>query len=236
MSSRKAKTEEGPGAARRRLSVVVVDPLHVVRAGIGLLIDSQPDMAVVVEASAGDEALEKIKGLPRRRMLVLIGLGLDGERDAFWLIRALRERFPQLAIVGCGANAEPMAISRALFVGADGFVDKTANPDEFIQALRGAAAGELVLAGPPSEWIGSIADRIEIERDIEPVLTVREREVLAVAAEGLTARQIATRLGVAERTVTTHLGRIYGKLGVGGRVAAIRSAARSGLVTVGTSE
>ena len=93
-----------------------------------------------------------------------------------------------------------------------------------------------MLAGPPAEWVGPIADRIELGRDIEPSLTERERQVLSVAAEGLTARQIATRLGVAERTVTTHLGRIYGKLGVGGRVAAIRSAARSGLVTVGTSE
>src|SRR5262249_50394612 len=73
-------------------------------------------------------------------------------------------------------------------------------------------------------------------RDMYLRLTGREREVLAVAAEGLTARQIATRLGVRERTVTTHLARIYGKLGVGNRLAAVRMAARSGLVTVGASE
>jgi DNA-binding CsgD family transcriptional regulator len=60
--------------------------------------------------------------------------------------------------------------------------------------------------------------------------------VLIVAAEGLTARQIADRLGLRERTVTTHLGRIYGKLGVGTRVAAIRAAAISGLVSVGSPE
>jgi DNA-binding NarL/FixJ family response regulator len=60
--------------------------------------------------------------------------------------------------------------------------------------------------------------------------------VLVVAAEGLTARQIATRLGVRERTVTTHLARIYGKLGVGSRLAAIRMASQSGLVSVGASE
>ena len=58
-------------------------------------------------------------------------------------------------------------------------------------------------------------------------------EVLCIAAEGLTARQIAVRLGVAERTVTTHLAHIYGKLGVGGRVEAITQAAKAGLVTVG---
>jgi len=71
---------------------------------------------------------------------------------------------------------------------------------------------------------------------VEVKLTDREREVLVVAAEGLTARQIATRLGVRERTITTHLARIYGKLGVGSRLAAIRMASQSGLVSVGASE
>jgi DNA-binding NarL/FixJ family response regulator len=126
-----------------------------------------------------------------------------------------------------------MAISRALFLGADGYVDKNVDPVEFLQTLRQAADGEMVLAGPPNEWVGAIADGLEHRREIETRLTEREREVLSVAAEGLTAREIAIRLGVRERTVTTHLGRIYAKLGVGTRVAAIRVAAQSGLVSVG---
>jgi DNA-binding NarL/FixJ family response regulator len=104
---------------------------------------------------------------------------------------------------------------------------------DFLQALRNAHQGEMVLAGPPVEVVGEIADGIERRREVEVRLTAREREVLTVAAEGLTAKQIADRLGVRERTVTTHLGRIYGKLGVGSRLAAIRAAARSGLVSVG---
>jgi DNA-binding NarL/FixJ family response regulator len=86
------------------------------------------------------------------------------------------------------------------------------------------------------ETVGEIANEIDRRKEMEHRLTEREREVLSVAAEGLTARQIAGRLGVRERTVTTHLGRIYGKLGVGTRLGAIRVAARSGLVTVGTPE
>ncbi|MBI2238976.1 MAG: response regulator transcription factor [Actinobacteria bacterium] len=221
---------------RRRLGVVVVDPLAVVRAGIGLLIDDRPDLDVLGEAGTADEGLEAIRRLRRSRVVVLVGLGLDGEHDAFWLIRTVREQFPSYAIVGCGANADPLAISRALFVGADGFVDKNVDPVEFLQALRKAADGEMVLVGPPAEWVGPIADAVERRRDAEVLLTEREREVLAVAAEGLTAREIAVRLGVRERTVTTHLGRIYGKLGVRSRVAAIRQAAQSGLVTVGPVE
>ena len=80
--------------------------------------------------------------------MVLVGLGLDGEQDAFWLIRTLRERFPSHAILGCGANADATTISRALFMGADGFVDKNIDPVEFLQSLRRAADREMVLAGP----------------------------------------------------------------------------------------
>lgn len=222
-----------PKPQRRRLGVVLVDPLPVVRAGVGLLIEDRPDLEVVAEAGTAKEALDAIARLRRTKVVVLVGLNLDGGHDAFWLIRTIRERYPAMAVLGCGARADAMAISRALFVGADGFVDKNADPVEFLQALRRAADGEMVLSGPPAEWVGAIAEGIDRRREVETRLTEREREVLNVAAEGLTAKEIAARLGVRERTVTTHLGRIYGKLGVGTRVAAIRVAATSGLVSVG---
>jgi DNA-binding NarL/FixJ family response regulator len=138
--------------------------------------------------------------------------------------------------VACGANADPLSISRALFSGADGFLDKSSDPVEFIGSLRRGASGETVLAGPPIEWVGAIAEGIERRRLMQTTLTDREREILTVAAEGLTARQIASRLGVRERTVTTHLSRIYAKLGVETRAAAVRLATEAGLVSVGVSE
>lgn len=218
------------------LGVILVDPLPVVRAGLAMLIEDRSDLRVLSEAGSADEALEALAGVRRRDVVVLVGLSLVGEHDAYWLIRTIRERYPTLAVLGCGARSEPMAISRALFMGADGYVDKNVDPLEFLDALRRAADREMVLAGPPSEWVGAIAEGIERRREVETRLTERERQVLTVAAEGLTAREIAQRLGVRERTVTTHLGRIYGKLGVGTRVAAIRVASVSGLVTVGVSE
>jgi len=230
----------GPGApttsSHRRLGVVLVDPLPVVRAGIRLLIDDRPDMEVLAEAGAGQEGLEAVQRIRRSRVVVLVGLSLTGDDDAYWLIRTLRQRYPTHAILGCGANADPSSISRALFVGADGFVDKNIDPVEFLQALRRSADREMVLATPASAAVGQIVEGIDRRREVEVKLTDREREVLVVAAEGLTARQIATRLGVRERTVTTHLARIYGKLGVGNRLAAIRLAAQSGLVSVGAPE
>jgi DNA-binding NarL/FixJ family response regulator len=228
--------EVPPAATAARLGVVVVDPLPVVRAGLSLLIEDRPDMEVLAEAGNADDGVEAIQGLRRSRVVVLVGLGLGGEHDAYWLIRAVRERFPSHAILGCGANSDPTDISRALFVGADGFVDKNIDPVEFLQSLRRAADHEMVLSGPTSGSVGRIADGIDRRRDVELKLTEREREVLVVAAEGLTAREIAVRLGVRERTVTTHLAHIYGKLGVGTRLAAIRLATRSGLVSAGSIE
>jgi DNA-binding NarL/FixJ family response regulator len=236
MSKRPAAGPSKGSSSPRRLGVILVEPFPVVRAGTRLLIDDRPDMEVLAEAGTADDGLEAITRVRRTRVVVLVGLGLTGEHDAYWLIRTLRQRYPTHAILGFGANADPTSISRALFVGADGFVDKNIDPVDFLQALRRAADREMVLAIPETSAVGQIVEGIERRREVEVKLTDREREVLVVAAEGLTARQIATRLGVRERTVTTHLARIYGKLGVGSRLAAIRMASQSGLVSVGASE
>ena len=219
-------------AGRRRLGVIVVEPLAVVRAGLQLLIDREPDLEVLAATGDADEALRAISRSRRSRVIVLVALGLDGEHDAAWFIREVRGRYPTHAILAVGSDADASGISRALFVGADGFVDKEVEPEVFIGSIRQVRERETVLVGPPPIAIGLIAERIEQHRDLDAMLTPREREVLAVAAEGLTAKEMALRLGVRERTVTTHLGRIYAKLGVGGRLAAVQLAARSGLVNI----
>jgi DNA-binding NarL/FixJ family response regulator len=219
-----------------RLGVVVVEPLAVVRAGVARLIGDLPDMQVLAEAGTADECLAAVRRIRRSRLVVLVGLGLPEERDSLWLIGALRERSPHATILASGAGADATTISRALFLGADGYLDKDVDPVEYLEAIRQAARGDAVLAGAPVDWMGSIADGFDRTRHIESQLTRRERQVLQVAAEGLTAREIARLLGVRERTVTTHLGRIYGKLGVNSRVGAVIEAARSGLVTVGSPE
>jgi DNA-binding NarL/FixJ family response regulator len=229
-------TEPKEAPAGRRLGVVIVEPFPVVRAGLSRTIDASPGLEVLAQAASADQAIAAVKGIRRTRVVVLVAMGLPGEQDSFWLIRNLRERFPGYSVLGLGANADPHVVSRALFVGADGFVDKNVELQEFIEAIRTAGEKEMVIAGPAASSVGKIAEGIERRRSVGLRLTRREREVLAVAAEGLTAREIAERLGVRERTVTTHLARIYGKLGVGNRVAALRLAARSGLVSIGSPE
>ncbi len=216
-----------------RIPVIVVDPLPVVRAGVAMLIDGRASFRIVSQAGAAEEALAALRAAPPG-CVVIVGLGLEGPHDAFWLIERIREGFPSSTVIASGARSDAATISRALFSGAGGFVDKNVDPGEFLDSIGLAVAGEMVLAGPPSEWVGAIAGGLERDRSSDALLTLREREVLSVAAEGLTARQIAERLGVRERTVTTHLSRIYGKLGVRTRIAAIRTATAAGLVPVGT--
>jgi len=218
------------------MGVVVVDPLAIVRAGLARLIGDLPDIQVLAEAGTADECLAAVRRIRRSRLVVLVGLGLAGERDSLWLIGTLRERYPHATILASGAGADATTISRGLLLGADGYLDKDVDPVEFLEAIRQAARGEAVLAGAPVDWVGSLVDGLDTTRHIDSRLTQREHQVLQVAAEGLTAREIARHLGVRERTVTTHLGRIYGKLGVNSRVGAVIEAARSGLVTVSTPE
>jgi DNA-binding NarL/FixJ family response regulator len=216
----------------RRIGVVLVEPLPIVRAGLRLLLHDSPDIEVLVEAGSGEEALHGIARIKRSRVVVLVALGLGGPCDANTLIRLIRERLPTLVVLAVGANADAATVSLALFAGADGFVDKNADPAAFVDAVRQAAAGDPVLQLPGDVSATDVVVGIDRRRRMGSTLTEREREVLSVAAEGLTAREIAERLGVRERTVTTHLARIYGKLGVRNRLSAIRAATRAGLVTV----
>lgn len=217
------------------LDVLLVDDLPVVRAGLARLLAGRRGFGTVTEAGTAEEALAAL-GVAPMPSIVVVGLGLVGPHDAFWLLERIRERHPDLALLACGARSDVPTISRALLAGAIGFVDKRVSPDEFVSAVRGAAEGGTVLVGPPEEWVGPIAERLADGRRTERRLSAREREVLTVAAEGLTAREIADRLGVRERTVTTHLSRIYDKLDVRTRIGALRAASAAGLVSLTADE
>ena len=226
-----------PRRTARAAGVVIVEAIGVVRMSLRMLFESVPDIEVLGEASDADTALEVVSGIKGPSgVVVLLGVELGGDHDSFWLIRAIREASPQLTILATGTDLSPSAISQALFAGADGFVHKNSSPERYIEATRRAAQGELVLEGLPRGALGGIVERFDHQRVSTNVLTPREHMVLVAAADGLTAREIARRLGVRERTVTTHLNHIYRKLGASGRIAAVTAAARMGVLTLPTSE
>jgi DNA-binding NarL/FixJ family response regulator len=224
-----AKEEQGG----QKLGVVIVEPLPIVGEGLRLFIDAQPDMDVLAQASSADEALHDLDSIRKRKqVIVLVAMELSGEHDGFWLIRTIRETHPTYIVIGVSVNSVRMNVTRALFMGADGYINKQAEPADFLDALRRAADGEMPLAGLPPDWFGPIVDQIVNEQETQSTLTGREQEILTIAAEGLTARNIGDVLGLSERTITTHLANIYKKLGVHGRGAAVAAAARAGLVAL----
>ena len=217
--------------AEKTVGVLVAHPLPTVLAGLSLALDAQPGLEVVSESTSTDDILDQMKHLQRRNDLVaVISLALKGQRDSFWLIRRIRESFPSVAIVAMGENSEQRVISRALFVGADGFLDQKAELPDFVDGVRQVARGEVAIVGPPPDWLGPITQEVWARHEPVNLLTEREKEVLGLAAEGRTAREIGTELGLRERTITTHLGRIYARLGVHGRIAAIAQGAKLGLI------
>jgi DNA-binding NarL/FixJ family response regulator len=222
-----------PRRGAQAAGVVIVEPIGIVRMSLRLLFESVPDLEVIGEAAEADPALELIGGLNTHAGVVaLLAVELAGEHDSFWLIRAIRDRSPQLTILATGTDLQPGAISQALFMGADGFIHKNSPPERFVEATRRASAGELVLEGLPRGALGGIVERMDRQQSVVRILTGREQMVLTVAAEGLTAREIGRRLGVRERTVTTHLDHIYRKLGASGRVAALTAAMRLGVLSM----
>lgn len=227
-----ASSGDAPLVEGLPLSVVIVDPLPIVTEGLGLFLETQPGVEVVASANSADDAVEHIEHKRgRTHLTVLVALELSGDHDGLWLIRTLRERFPTILVLACSVNPTRMTVSRALFVGADGFINKRADPTDFIDGMRRAAEDEMVLVGIPPDWLGPIAEDVQREQDAKPVLSGRERSVLTLAAQGLSAKGIADQLGVRERTITTHLSNIYDKLGVHSRVAAISAAIRDGLIS-----
>jgi DNA-binding NarL/FixJ family response regulator len=215
------------------LGIVLAEGPHVVRIGLATLLSMQSDMEILVESGDAVRCLEAMRRLPRQTGVVaLIGLSLQYPNDAYWLIRSIRDIFPTMPVLASAANPDDLAISSALFQGADGFVDQSVEPGEFLDAVRSTARGETVLAGVPETWLGRIADDLELQSTPERVLSDRETQVLRAASKGLTAREIGRRLGMRERTVTTHLTHIYKKLGASNRVGAVTAAAQSGLVAL----
>jgi DNA-binding NarL/FixJ family response regulator len=197
-----------------------VDDHLVVRAGLHMLIENHPGMTVVAMASNRAEAMElAAKDSPN---LILLDLDLRGE-SALTFLTQLRETTPNAQILDLTVLRETYAHRQAVQLGAMGVVLKEHAPDVLIKAIEKVHAGEIWLDRPTmGRMLREMSGREEKEIDPELTkiesLTQREREVVALIAEGLKNRQIGERLFISETTVTHHLSSIYSKLGVSDRL------------------
>ncbi|ARE36354.1 MULTISPECIES: response regulator [Rhodococcus] len=200
------------------IRVFLVDDHLVVRAGLRALLNTQPDVEVVGEASSGEEAATAIPSAsPDLVMMDLdMGTGMHGA-EAIKRLRSDGVDVPVLVFTTYDTDAD---VVRAVDAGAIGYLLKDSTPDEIFGAVRGAVAGRSVLSP-------AVASRLvqQMQRPQE-ALTARESELLSLLAEGMTNRELGKALFISEATVKTHLGHIYAKLGVDTRSAAVSVALR----------
>jgi two-component system nitrate/nitrite response regulator NarL len=209
-----------------RVRVLVADDHPMFRAGTIRAIEAWSELEVVADAGDGTAALELIRSTAPDVALVDLRLpGIDG----FGIAAAVKHEGLAVRVVILSAFDDEELVYRALESGAVGYLTKDADGDELARAILHASRGGTVL-GP--KLAGAVANQIrERARTDIPVLTDREREVLALLCEGLSAPQIAERLFLGTATIKTHLAHLYGKLGVSDRAAAVAVALRRGMLT-----
>lgn len=220
------------------ISVLVVDDQAMVRAGFASLLSAQKDIEVVGDASDGKAAVDASRLLHPDVVLMDVRMPeMDGLEAARLLLdppRGVEHRPKVLMLTTFDVDDY---VYEALRVGASGFLLKDAPPDDLVEAVRVVAAGDALLAPSVTRrLIERFARAAPPKKPRSPAvnaLTDRETEVLVLIARGLSNAEIAQSLVVAEQTVKTHIGRIFGKLDLRDRAQAVVFAYETGLVTAG---
>ncbi len=210
------------------IGVFLVDDHRVVRAGLAAYLELIDDLEMVGEAVDGRQAIDRIATMERDDHLpevVLMDLVMPA-MDGVAATAEIRARWPEIEVVAMTSFVEESKVRLALEAGAAGYLLKDADADQVADAVRGAVAGRTHLDPVVARLL---ADSVRGPHRTGRDLTPREREVLALVAEGASNRQIAERLVVSERTARTHVSAILAKLGLMSRTQAALWAVREGL-------
>ena len=209
-----------------RVSVVVADDHPLFREGIERAVRERPDLELVGAAADGREALDRIRELEPQVAVLDVRLP---QLDGLQVLNALTRDGSPTRVLFLSASGDPELVYRAVQSGAAGYFRKEADRDAILNGIAAVAGGRTAIE---PELQSGVFDQIRLRGtgDERPILTVREREVLTLMAEGLSGPQIAEQLIVALPTVKTHQTRLYEKLGVSERAAAVAEAMRRGLL------
>lgn len=215
-----------------KIRVMLVDDHHLFREGIMNILNSQVDFDVVGEAEDGLEALVKARQLRPELILMDIAMpGCDGLEATF----RIKQEFPETTIVMLTVRDEDEAIFQAVKNGAQGYLLKSIRSPEMLALLRGAVGGNAAitpyLGGRMLEEFRRLSKRKSaIEQDDPVTLTVREKDVLALAAQGASNAEIASELFISIHTVKSHMRNILAKLHAEQRHEAADYARNQGLI------
>ena len=205
--------------------VLIVDDHSVVRRGLRMFLEDDPEIEIVGEARDGAEAVAQAQALTPD--VVLMDL-LMPVMDGITATGVIRRELPETEVIALTSVLEDASVTGAVSAGAIGYLLKDTRSDELCRAIKAAAAGQVQLSP------GAAARLLREVRapDSPEALTQRETDVLRLLTEGKSNRQIAADLGVGENTVRTHVSSILAKLGVQSRTQAALYAAQIGLATL----
>jgi DNA-binding NarL/FixJ family response regulator len=198
----------------------------MVRQGLRVLLETEPDLEVVGEANDGAEAIDRVDD--RRPDVVLMDL-LMPRLDGITATQRLQERHPEVRVVLLSSDEAEAAVVAAVRAGAIGVVSKAASIDVLVDAIRAAADGRVTLSAAIS---ARLVHELRAPAEQPERLTGRELEVLGRVVDGLSNKEIAWALRISEKTVKSHVSTILGKFGLESRTQAALHATRTGLVPV----
>lgn len=207
--------------------VVLADDHNLVRAGVRRILDGQPGMTVVGEVGEGRAALEAVETL--QPDVLVLDLTMP-QMDGFEVLSRARDLKPDLRILVLTMHASPEYVARAIENGADGYLLKDSAVQDLVAGIESVMEGRPYYSPPIQEALGRIVrGRAETRRLLDE-LTDREREVLIAVAQGLSTKEIASRLDISVRTVETHRANLMRKLAIRSVALLTQFAIKEGLV------
>jgi DNA-binding NarL/FixJ family response regulator len=209
------------GMTSRTIRVLCVDDHRLMREGVAKIVGVQPDMEVVAEASNGDQAVAQFLASRPDVTLMDLQLPVTSGPEAIRRIRQLDNCARIIALTMYRGDED---IHRAFEAGAMGYVLKDTISDDLIHVIREVHAGRRVVAPDIQQALD--------ERARHPALSLRERQVLELVAEGMRNKEIAAALGISTDTTGMHVKNIYTKLDVHDRTAAVAKAIRRGIIRI----
>ena len=212
------------------IRVLIAEDHAIVREGVRLILEAQPDIEVIGETTTGREAIAR--ALELRPDVVCMDISMP-DIDGLEATRRIKEACPEVNILALTVHESDEYFFQMLRAGASGYVLKGAASSDLVTALRFVARGEVFLYPTVAKkLVNDYLTRAQggEEDDLYRSLTRREREVLALIGEGLTNREIAERLVISVSTVQTHYSHIIEKIGLSNRAELIKYAIRHGLI------
>jgi DNA-binding NarL/FixJ family response regulator len=203
------------------LRILIADDHAIVRQGLKLLIDSQPDMKVIAEAASGEAVLQQAAAV--KPDVVIMDISMPGI-NGLLATRMLKQRQPETTIVALTRHEEKTYLEELLRAGASAYVLKQSAPTEFLRAVRAVAAGGMYLDPSMTAQVadGLLAPKPSVEAEGGGKATERENQVLRLVAIGHSNVEIAEKLLISVKTVEVHKTNAMRKLGLTGRVDVIR--------------